>query len=602
MKDFFKIVGASLVALIIFTVIVAAISLMSIVGMVAASSSTTSVEDNSVLVLKLDGQLAEQAPAENPLAELQGESTGMGLAEILSAIHKAKDNDNIKGIYMECDGFMAGFAQRQEIYDALADFKQAGKWIIAYGETYGQGNYYLASLANKIYLNPIGTIEWSGLGGTSIFMKDLLAKAGLTPIVLKCGKYKSATEVFTEDKMSDPSREQTLRYLTGAWDTYCTAVSKNRGISKATLNSYADQQLDFQEGQFFLKAKMVDGLCYNDEIKDIVKKQLGLGEDDELHQVSVDDMQGVKEKRDGEEIAVYYAEGDIVPTESPMGFDGKTTEIAADKICEDLQGMADDDDVKAVVLRVNSPGGDAYASEQIWHAIEKLKAKKPVVVSMGTYAASGGYYISSAANYIVAEPTTLTGSIGIFACLFGSQNLMTNKLGLKFDPVSTNRNPVVRAVALPLLGVPTIIGPYTSEQIASLQASVDRGYTLFKTRVSQGRKLTMAQVEERAQGHVFLGMDALKLRLVDALGGMDRAVAKAAQLAKLKEYYTANYPAVPSFFDQLMDSEDEAKNSYLDEQLRATLGVCYEPFMWLRNVNNMSPIQARMPFMVMTKQ
>ncbi len=588
MKDFFKYVGATVVGLIIFGIIATVIGIMSIVGMVASAQATKSVDKNSVLVLKLDGVVSEQNDESlNLLGQLSNDG-GIGLREMLSAIGKAKTNDNIEGIYLEAGALGADMAQLQELRDALADFKKSGKWIIAYGEVYSQGSYYVASLADKIYMNPSGEVNWQGIGGELRFIKDFYAKVGVKVVPLKVGKYKSATEIFTEDKMSEPSRQQTERYIGGWWQTMCQSVAKSRGISIDSLNTYADRLVGYEDPKNLVKYKMIDGLLYNDQVKDAVKKQLKLDKDESISQVSVADMGNVPEEATGDEVAVYYAYGSIVDERSPESIFNDAHQIVADEVCSDLADLADDDEVKAVVIRVNSGGGSAYASEQIWRAVELLKKKKPVVVSMGGAAASGGYYMSSGANYIFAEPTTITGSIGIFGLVADVSELMTQKLGFKFDEVKTNRNATLGAVGHPM----------TPEQIGYIQGSIDRGYKLFKSRVSQGRRLTMAQVEENAQGHVFLGSDALKLKLVDELGGIDKAVAKAAGLAKLKEYYAAPYPAPKDMMTQIMEGLESSKGTNLDEQLRTTLGTFYEPFMLMRTVQTQSAIQARMPFII----
>jgi protease-4 len=588
MKDFFKYVGATVVGLIIFGIIATAIGIMSIVGMVASGQATKSVDKNSVLVLKLDGVMNEQSDEGlNLLGQLNNDGS-IGLREMLSAIGKAKTNDNIEGIYLEAGALGADMAQLQELRDALADFKKSGKWIIAYGEVYSQGSYYVASLADKIYMNPSGEVNWHGIGGELRFIKDFYAKVGVKVVPLKVGKYKSATEIFTEDKMSEPSRQQTERYIGGWWQTMCQSVAKSRGISIDSLNTYADRLVGYEDPKNLVKYKMIDGLLYNDQVKDAVKKQLKLDKDESISQVSVADMGNVPEEATGDEVAVYYAYGSIVDERSPESIFNDDHQIVADEVCSDLADLADDDEVKAVVIRVNSGGGSAYASEQIWRAVELLKKKKPVVVSMGGAAASGGYYMSSGANYIFAEPTTITGSIGIFGLVADVSELMTQKLGFKFDEVKTNRNATLGAVGHPM----------TPEQIGYIQGSIDRGYKLFKSRVSQGRRLTMAQVEENAQGHVFLGSDALKLKLVDELGGIDKAVAKAAGLAKLKEYYAAPYPAPKDMMTQIMEGLESSKGTNLDGQLRTTLGTFYEPFMLMRTVQTQSAIQARMPFII----
>ena len=333
--------------------------------------------------------------------------------------------------------------------------------------------------------------------------------------------------------------------------------------------------------------KLVDGLLYHDQVKDEVKKLLKLEkEDDTINQISVADMQNIKEKRDGEQIAVYYAYGDIVDSESEGLLSGDGHQIVSGVVCKDLKELMDDDDVKAVVIRVNSPGGSAYASEQIWRQVSLLKAKKPVVISMGGYAASGGYYMSCNANWIVAEPTTLTGSIGIFGMIPDFSQLVTQKLGVKFDEVKTNRHSTFGTIARPM----------NEEEIAFLQKHINRGYALFRQRVADGRKLKVEKVEEIAQGHVFLGQDAINLKLVDELGGLDVAVAKAAKLAKLDKFHTLSYPTEPGIMEQLLKKAQNESGTYLDERMRATLGEYYEPFMLIKTINQQSAIQARMPF------
>ena len=586
MKDFLKYVFATVVGIIVFTIVAGILGMMSLVGMIASGEATKDVDENSVLVLNLSGTMEEQAE-DNIFAQYSGSiANTMGLQETLAAIQKAKDNEHVKGIYIEAGMFSADFAQIQELRDALLDFKKSGKWIIAYGDIYTQGTYYLSSAADKVYLNPQGEIDWHGIGAQPMFVKDLLNKFGVKFQVVKVGKYKSATEMFTEEKMSDFNRHQTEVYINGLWNNICQAVSESRKVSVAQLNAYADSLITFANQQDLIKMKMVDGLLYHDQIKAEVKKLMKLEEDKDINQVSIADMQNVKEELDGKEIAVYYAYGDIVDSEDTGLMSGGGHQIVSGKTCKDLEKLMDDDDVKAVVIRVNSPGGSAFASEQLWRQITLLKAKKPVVVSMGGYAASGGYYMSCNANWIVAEPTTLTGSIGIYGMIPDFSQLVTQKLGVKFDEVKTNKHSTFGTIARPM----------NAEEIAFLQKYINRGYTLFRKRVADGRKLTVEQVEEIAQGHVFLGQDAIKLKLVDQLGGLDVAIAKAAKLAKLDEYHTQNYPAQRDFVEQLLEKAEKQSDTYLDERMRATLGEYYEPFILIKTINQQSAIQARMPF------
>ncbi|MBR7094342.1 MAG: signal peptide peptidase SppA, partial [Prevotella sp.] len=472
---------------------------------------------------------------------------------------------------------------------ALTDFKKTGKWIIAYGDTYTQGTYYLASVADKIYLNPQGQIDWHGVAAQTFYLKDLMAKFGVKMQLAKVGAYKSAPEIFTADKMSDPNREQMTAYINGIWENVCKDVASSRKISVDSLNAYADNLITFDATENYKKYKLVDGLLYTDEVKKEVKKLLKIDEDETISQLGVADMANVKgKKHKGEEIAIYYAYGDIVDGDAQgMLSDGHV--IDAQTVCKDIERLMNDDDVKAVVLRVNSGGGSAYASEQIWHQIEMLKRKKPVVVSMGGAAASGGYYISCIANWIVAEPTTLTGSIGIFGMFPDMSGLLTEKLGVKFDEVKTNKHGTFGTNAR----------PFSPEEMAYLEKYIDRGYKLFRSRVAMGRKMSEDDVEKIAQGHVWLGQDALKHKLVDQLGGLDDAVKKAAQLAKLDEYYTYSYPAVKGWWEQL--TAEIAGGNYLDEQMTMFLGEYYKTFMLLKTMNRQNAIQARLPFNISVK-
>lgn len=591
MKDFFKYTAATVVGIIVFTIVCVALSVMSIVGMVASASATQAVEKNSVLVLKLNGSIDEQG-TDNTIGKLTGNYIpSTGLNDILSAIKKAKDEENIKGIYIDAGVLSTDYATLQEIRSALEDFRKSGKKIIAYADTYSQGSYYLASVADKIYLNPIGMVDWHGIGAQPVFYKDMLAKFGVKFQVVKVGTFKSATETYTEEHMSDANRLQTKMFLDGTWKQVCNTVSKSRGISVDSLNRYADELLMFQSAEILLKRKVVDGLAYASDMKDIAKTQFGIGKDDDLNRLFVSDMTNVKEKQtSGEEIAIYYAYGDIVQSEKVSLLGGGSHCIVSSTVCSDLKDLMDDDDVKAVVIRVNSGGGDAFASEQIWHQVMELKKKKPVVVSMGGYAASGAYYMSAPASWIVAQPTTLTGSIGIFAVFPDMSGLVTQKLGVKFDEVKTNRNSTFGNL---------MARPFNEEETAVMQQYVNRGYQLFRKRVADGRRLPVESVEKIAQGRVWLGADAIGLKLVDQLGGLNDAVAKAAKLAKLGEYYTVDYPAPSSWIDQLLAGASDAGS--VDARLRLTLGDLYEPVSLMRNLDKHEALQARISFAINMK-
>ena len=592
MKDFIKNVLATMVGMFGFFIVMGVIGMMSIIGMIASGNAAQNVEKNSVFVLNLSGTISEQG-SENPLSMFTGDnSLNSGLNDILSSIKKAKANDDIKGIYIETGALAANYATLQEIRNALDDFRKSGKWIVAYGDFYTQGAYYVASVADKVYINPKGIVDWHGIGAQTMFYKDFMAKFGVKWEVVKVGTFKSATETFTEEKMSDANRLQTKTFIDGTWRNVCDAVSKSRGISVDSLNSYADSYLALQATETLVKVKMVDGMMYGDQVKDAVKKMMKLEKDDDIAQLTLNDMLNVKdEKLEGSEIAVYYAEGDIVQDPKAATMFGNNNYIASRKVCKDLEDLMNDDDVKAVVVRINSGGGDAYASEQMWHQMSELRKVKPVVVSMGDYAASGAYYMSAPASWIVAQPNTLTGSIGIFAVIPDLSGLVTSKLGVRFDEVKTNRNSTFGNL---------MARPFNAEEKAMLQASVNRGYSLFRQRVADGRRLPVESVEKIAQGRVWLATDALNIKLVDQLGGIDDAVKKAAELAKLKDYYTSDYPAAASWMDNLLNSMSSS-GTYLDEQLRQTLGDFYQPFTMLRSIDKREAIQARIPYAISIK-
>lgn len=592
MKDFIKNVLATMVGMFGFFIVMGVIGMMSIIGMIASGNAAQNVEKNSVFVLNLSGTISEQG-SENPLSMFTGDnSLNSGLNDILSSIKKAKANDDIKGIYIEAGALAANYATLQEIRNALADFRKSGKWIVAYGDFYTQGAYYVASVADKVYINPKGIVDWHGIGAQTMFYKDFMAKFGVKWEVVKVGTFKSATETFTEEKMSDANRLQTQTFIDGTWRNVCDAVSKSRGISVDSLNSYADSYLALQATETLVKAKMVDGMMYGDQVKDAVKKMMKLEKGDDIAQLTLNDMLNVKGgKVEGSEIAVYYAEGDIVQDPKAATMFGNNNYIASRKVCKDLEDLMNDDDVKAVVVRINSGGGDAYASEQMWHQMSELRKVKPVVVSMGDYAASGAYYMSAPASWIVAQPNTLTGSIGIFAVIPDLSGLVTTKLGVRFDEVKTNRNSTFGNL---------MARPFNAEEKAMLQASVNRGYSLFRQRVAEGRRLPVESVEKIAQGRVWLATDALNIKLIDQLGGIDDAVKKAAQLAKLKDYYTSDYPAAASWMDAMLNSMSSS-GTYLDEQLRQTLGDFYQPFTMLRSIDKREAIQARIPYAISIK-
>ena len=591
MKQFLKMTLATICGIVILGLVMTLFFVISLVGMVASDSAKTKVKENSVLVLKFDGSVTERAEEGTPFDDLLGLDGGgaVGLDDLLTSIRKAKAEENIKGIYIE--GGQMGFdspATAQQVRDALKDFKSSGKWIVAYASNYGQASYYVATVADKIYLNGEGTIDLRGLGGKGEYYKGLYDKLGVKYLCAKVGKYKSYVESNTQAGMSDYDREQREAYLGGIWNYWLKEMAEGRKIKVEDLNQLVnDHLLAFTACEDYVKAKLVDKIMFPEEIKDEIKGRLKLDKDDDVNQLSLADMLNVKNKKKdkGEEIAIYYAYGSIVDSQAMNMLDGGGHCIVGKSTADDLRALADDDDVKAVVFRVNSGGGSAVASEQIRHALKLVKAKKPVVVSMGGMAASGGYWISSPANYIFAEPTTITGSIGIFGLIPNLSGLVTDKLGVTFDGVKTNK----------YAGYETelVLGKETDDIMAELQSHIDRGYQSFLNIVSEGRGMKPEQVDEIAQDRVWLASDAIKIKLVDKLGSLDDAVKKAADLAKMKEYHTASYPAEPSWFEALMAKDN--KGSYLDGELRELLGDAYLPLMQIRNdIKNNSRIQARM--------
>ena len=591
MKQFLKMTLATICGIVIVSLISGLFFVISLVGMVASDSAPTKVKDNSVFVLKLNGSINERSEEGTPFDDFigLGDTGSMGLDDLIASIRKAKDNENIKGIYIE--GGTASFdspATAQQLRDALKDFKTSGKWIVAYASDYAQASYYVATVADKIYLNGEGHVDLRGLGGKSEYYKGLYDKLGIKYLVAKVGKYKSYVESNTLTGMSDYDREQRQAYMNGIWSYWLKEMADGRKVKADELNKLVnDTLLAFAPTESLVKAKLVDKILFPEEIKAEIKNRLKLGKDDEVAQLNLSDMLNVKSKKkeNGDKIAVYYAYGSIVDSEAMNMLDGGGHCIVGKTVAEDLRKLADDDDVKAVVFRVNSGGGSAVASEQIRHAIKLIKAKKPVVVSMGGAAASGGYWISSPANYIVAEPTTITGSIGIFGLIPNFSGLVTDKLGVTFDGVKTNQ----------FAGYETelVMGKDTDEIMRQMQNYINRGYQSFLNVVAEGRGLKPEQVDEIGQGRVWLASDAIKIKLVDKLGSLDDAVKKAAELAKVKEYHTANYPAEPGWFEKLMSKD--TKGSYLDAEIRELLGDAYLPLMQIRNdVKNGSRVQARM--------
>lgn len=587
MKDFFKQVLATITGIVILGIVLTVLGIVSVAGMIASSGAETTVEDNSIFVLQLES--VEERAAENPLsalAGLTGESQTAGLDDILSAIKKAAENDKIKGIYIESSASTAmNPATAQAIRKELVNFKKTGKFIISYADSYSRNAYYIASVADKMLLNPQGVVEWNGMASQVMYYKDALDKIGINMQVFKVGTYKSAVEPYLMNEMSEANREQISSYIGDIWQETLKEVSASRKIAKDSLNAYADRGLLMADAKEYVKLKLIDKLVYASEIKDIIKETMKLDEDDDYNKLSLTEVVNIKNApnkfKEGE-IAVYYACGEIG---SSTGY-GTESIIDQKEVTKDLRSLRKDEEVKAVVFRVNSPGGSAYDSEQIWKEVVELSKEKPVVVSMGDYAASGGYYISCAANYIFAEPTTLTGSIGIFGMFPEASDLLNNKLGVHFQTVKTNQYSDLGDLSRPM----------NEAEQAIMQNNVNRGYELFTKRCADGRKMKQDDIKKIAEGRVWTGNQALKLGLVDALGGLDKAIEKAKELAKVKDCCINTYPAKPSVLDNILSTV--TGGSYAEVKLKEVFGEFYQDFENLRNIQKKDYLQTRLPYVL----
>lgn len=586
MKSFIKYTMATVVGIFLTMMLFTIISIISLAGMMATEGMSAPIKEKSILRLDLSGTLAERSES-NPFAVLMGkENTALSLEDALLALDKAAKNENIIGVYLEGGSMGANPGMAQELRQALVEFKESGKWVVAYGDSYGKTAYYLSSVADSVLLNPEGNVDFGGMASQIMFYKDVMEKVGVKMQVFKVGTYKSAVEPFICTEMSPANREQVTSYLFSIWTNMLKDVAASRNMEVGKLNSLADSLTMISEASVALNGGLVDKLCYMDEVKAILRDKSGLeDEDDDLVFASVADVaksETLGEKVD-EQVAVYYAYGEIVQSQGTGLGISQEHQIVGEKMIKDLQDLREDDDVKAVVIRVNSPGGSAFASEQIWREVCLLKEKKPVVVSMGGMAASGGYYISCAANRIFAEPTTLTGSIGIFGMIPDMSELMTEKIGLKFDVVKTNE----------MSDIGTMARPFNEAESAQMQKMINRGYDLFTKRVADGRGMAQDSVKLIAEGRVWTGEQGLNIGLVDELGNLDDAVAHAAELAKVEKFRAVGYPAPDNPFEQLLN---QTKGGYLDSELRELLGEGYAVYSLVRNVKDADRIQARMPF------
>ncbi|HAZ57831.1 MAG TPA: signal peptide peptidase SppA [Bacteroides graminisolvens] len=583
MKDFFKFTLATITGIILTSIVMFVISIIVVFSMLSSTETETVVKKNSIMMLDLNGSLVERT-SDNIFKELfDKEDSTYGLDDILASIKKAKENDDIKGIYIQATSLNANFASLQEIRDALDDFKKSGKFIVAYSDNYTQGMYYLSSVANKVLLNPKGAIEWRGLASQPLFLKGLLEKLGIEMQVFRVGTYKAAVERFSATEMSPANREQVTAYITSIWNEIITDVAASRKISVDSLNNYANRMLMFYPAEQTVKSGMADTLIYKNDVRDYLKQLVKIDKDDDLAVLGLDEMINVKKNtpkdKSGNIIAVYYAFGEIDGGSSSTDEDG----IISNEVIKDLRKLKEDKDVKAVVLRVNSPGGSAFGSEQIWEAVCQLKKEKPVIVSMGDYAASGGYYISCAADTIVAEPTTLTGSIGIFGLIPNAKGL-TDKLGLSFDVVKTHK----------FADFGNIMRGMNTDEQTLLQMYINQGYDLFVSRCAEGRKMSKNEIEKIAEGRVWTGEAAKKIGLVDILGGIDKALEIAVKKAKVEGYTVVGYPDRKNVLQELLNSKP---GNYIESRmLKSQLGDYYNGFSMLKNLEKADFMQARVPF------
>ena len=587
MKDFLKFTLATVTGIILSSIVLFIIGMVTLFGIVSTADTETIVKKNSVMMLDLNGVLVERTQ-ESPLGILSqlfsDDSNTYGLDDILSSIKKAKENENIKGIYLQASMLGTSYASLQEIRNALLDFKESGKFIIAYGDSYTQGLYYLSSVADKVLLNPKGMIEWKGIASAPLFYKDLLQKIGVEMQVFKVGTYKSAVEPFISTEMSPANREQVTAFINSIWGEVTQGVSASRSLPVDSLNALADRMLMFYPAEESVQCGLADTLIYRNDVRDYLKHWAELKEDDRLPILGLSDMINVKKNtpkdKSGNIVAVYYASGEITDY---SGSSASEEGIVGTKVIRDLRKLKENDDVKVVVLRVNSPGGSAFASEQICHAVKELKTKKPVIVSMGDYAASGGYYMSCMADTIVAEPTTLTGSIGVFGMIPNLKEL-SEKVGLTFDVVKTNK--------FADLGV--IMRPFNQDEKALIQMSVAQSYDTFISRCAEGRHMTKEAIEKVGEGRVWTGEMAKELGLVDVLGGIDTALEIAVRKAGIEGYTVVSYPAKQDLLSSLLDTKP---TNYVESQiLKSKLGEYYQQFGMLKNLKERSMIQARIPF------
>ena len=591
MLRFLKNIVAIAVGFIVALILLFLIGTFWLITATSSTSSQVDIKSNSVLVISLKGELNDRQTVD-PLAKLSGEDPGLGLDDLTRAIGLAKEDDHIVGILLKAGELTAGIASIGELRTALSDFKQSGKFITAYADRYQQNTYYLCSVADRVLLNPQGGIVWVGLASTPMFYKNMLAKLGIEMQVFKVGTYKSAVEPYTSTQMSEANREQVTHLLQGMWGKMTADVAGSRGLTVEQVNAAAERVPLLRAASESVQMGLVDSLLYRIDLEDYLKQQAGIDKDDKLCTVSVDDVINAGGKtikdRSGDVIAVYYASGTIVENQdnySPIY--GSGPYIVGNEVAGDLLDLRDDDKVKAVVFRVNSPGGSAFASEQIWNAVSELKKKKPVIVSMGDYAASGGYYISCNADVIVSNENTLTGSIGIFG-LYPNLQKTAEMVGLDFDVVKTNTYSDFGAFYRPM----------NEDEKQIMQSYIEEGYDTFLTRCSDGRGIDKDELNKIAQGRVWSGTDAIGLGLVDEIGDLHRAIGIAAERAGLDDYTLKDFPVQRSVWESLI----EALNELAEAKAMSKVGSIGRQLMLLKSMAEDDHIQALMPYQIINNK
>ena len=586
MKQFFKMMFASALGVLISMGILSFISVFMFIGMISSMSSSSTdyvlKNDESVFKLSLNGEMKETAK-ENPFGNLFGKDNTLCLSDILTAIEAAKENDKIKGIYLDASYLATGTANVDVIRRELIDFKKSGKFIVAYADSYTQQCYYLASVADKVFLNPLGMLQLSGFASQTMFYKWILKKAGIEMLVFKVGTFKGAVEPFLLDKLSEANRMQITSYQKGIWDNIVGNIAASRNISENDVNAFADNGLSYYPAGKAVECGFIDELKYRDDVENAIKELAGIDLDKKLKTVNVAKMKNNKKKntlKKGDQIAVIYAEGEIYSSEIIPKY--SDVNYITEKLANELIKLKKDDNVKAIVLRVNSPGGSVTVSDQIWKQVNEIKKDKKIVVSMGNVAASGGYYISCAADKIVAEANTITGSIGVFSIIPNATGLF-EKLDMTTDIVKTNK----------FADLGDMSRPMREDEKALFQALTENFYDIFLSRCSEGRGMTKEEIDNVGQGRVWTGEQALEKGLIDEIGDVDRAIEIAADLAGLSDYYiktvTGSSDPLSEF---LLEQMGEIKTSIVKE----TLGVDYELFNIMRTIRNTSGVQARLPY------